>query len=162
MTTPALDKHLSRLNACTEAREWARGKTLAVAWRTCRRADWMLWLAARVGVRRQDVVLAACACARTSLKYIKPGEERPRLAIEAAEDWARGGPTTLEQVRTAATATYAATLSATYAALDAAAASAAAAAAAAAARSKTPRSMTVFVRKQIPYAKIAKAVREGK
>ena len=139
----AFDKHLSRLNACTEAREWAKGKTLAVAWRTCRRADWMLWLAARVGVRRQDVVLAACACARTSLKYVRPGEERPRLAIEAAEDWARGGPTTLEQVRTAASAAYA----------DAAAY---------AARTKALRSMSVLVRKQIPYAVIAKAVRGAK
>jgi len=120
-----LDKQLLALNACDDSREWARGKTLAVAWRTCHRADWMLWLASRAEVPRQALVLAACACARTSLQYVKQGEERPLRAIEAAEDWARGGLTTLEQVRTAAYAAYAATYDAyaadaAYAAYDAA------------------------------------------
>ena len=119
-----LDKQLLALNACDDSREWARGKTLAVAWRTCHRADWMLWLASRAEVPRQALVLAACACARTSLQYVKQGEERPLRAIEAAEDWARGGLTTLEQVRTAAYAAYAATYDAyaadAYAPIDAA------------------------------------------
>jgi hypothetical protein len=144
-----LDKLLKDLNACPGAVVWAKGKTLAVAWRTCPRADWMLWLAARAGVRRQDLVLAACACARTSLKYVKKGEERPRLAIEAAEDWAKGGATTLEQVKTAA-----------YAAAYDAADAADAAYASAEARKEALRSMSALVRKVIPYKMIAKAVKE--
>jgi hypothetical protein len=174
----SLDKHLGRLRACGEARDWAKGKTLAVAWRTCHRADWMLWLAARSSVRRQDIVLAACACARTSLKYVKVGEDRPRLAIEAAEDWARGGPTTLEQVRTAYYAASAAVYSAYYAAAAAstaayvafasiprapdAAATAAFYSAYDACRKKSLRSMCSIVRKHIPYKMISAALKETK
>jgi len=180
-----LDKQLLALNACDDSREWARGKTLAVAWRTCHRADWMLWLASRAEVPRQALVLAACACARTSLQYVKQGEERPLRAIEAAEDWARGGLTTLEQVRTAAYAAYAAdayapidaareasataahaagayaAYAATYDAYAADAAREASAAYAATYRSKALRSMAALVRKLIPYSMIAKAMKGG-
>ena len=76
---------LKRLHACKDARAWARGKTGATAWRTCRRGDWMLWLATQAGVRRQDIVLAACACARLSLRYVLKGEKRPLTAIQTAE-----------------------------------------------------------------------------
>jgi hypothetical protein len=125
---------LRALMPCAEAREWLasqRTAPLLQAWLTCPRGDWLLWLAARAGVQRQQVVLAACACARLALKYVKPGEDRPLRAIEAAEGWARGEPGfTLERVRAAAAA-YAYAYAADAAdAADAAAAYAAAAAAA--------------------------------
>ena len=84
---------------------------------------------------RKAIRLAACACARTSLKYVKAGETRPLKAIETAEAWCRG-ETTIEQVREAryaAAAAYAAASAAAYAAAAAAAAAASAAAAYAAA-----------------------------
>jgi len=37
-------KFLEELGACSEARRWAKGKTLAVVWKTCKRGDWMSWL----------------------------------------------------------------------------------------------------------------------
>lgn len=81
---------LAQLKACEEAVAWVGSRDLATAWRECERADWMLWLAARLNVSRQQIVLAACACAETALKYVYEGEDRPRLAIEAARKWALG------------------------------------------------------------------------
>jgi hypothetical protein len=117
---------LKRLGACEEAVEWAEPySTLADAWEKCERGDWMLWLAGKARAKlctRQQLVLAACECARLALGHVPAGEDRPRVAIETAERWARG-EATLAEVRKAAAAAYA-----TYAAYAAAAANAAAAA----------------------------------
>ena len=86
-----------------------------------------MWLAARVGVDRRVVVLAACECARTALVYVKMDEKRPRIAIETAERWARGDTTVslsdvteaadaAANVANAAAATYAAYVAANAAA----------------------------------------------
>jgi len=84
---------LESLNACEEAREWAKGKSLAGALRACTRGDWMLWLLGmevdKLGwLTHPQVVLLACACAERTLKHVPKGEDRPRLAIEAARRWA--------------------------------------------------------------------------
>ena len=79
---------LVEMNACREAIEWVGDRDLVTAWMTCQRADWMLWLAARLLPDDPRVILAVCACARTALQYVPAGEERPRLAIEAAERYA--------------------------------------------------------------------------
>ncbi len=107
---------LQQIDACDEAIEWVGSRSAAEAWRDCPRGDWMLWLLARVGADRRRIVLAACECARTALPYVPEGEDRPRIAIETAEAWARGEATT-EQVRAAdaaaaAAAAYAARLTA--------------------------------------------------
>ena len=125
-------KPLVELNACPEAVDWASTQeSPASAWRDCQRGDWMLWLVGRLsgkpgGVKRRRLVLCACECARLALKYVKAGEDRPRLAIEAAEKWARHEGPTLDDVRAAAayadaaTAAYAAAAAAAYAAAAAA------------------------------------------
>ena len=93
-------KWLTDLCACPEAVAWARAQkgTRQQAWNRCNRADWMLWLAARLCGERgskqhRAVVLAACACARTALPHVPAGESRPLAAIELAERWARGDDT---------------------------------------------------------------------
>ena len=83
-----------------EARGWSTAREWPEAWEPCEDARWMLHAAASVGVDRRLVVLAACACARTSLRYVPEGEARPLRAIETAEAWARG-KATAGQVRTA-------------------------------------------------------------
>ena len=99
---------LVEMAACSEAVRWARTQpSFAVAWRTCERGDWMLWLAVQMGVRR-ELVWVACQVARTALKYVPTGEDRPRIAIETAEAWARGEATTGEVRAAAAAASYAA------------------------------------------------------
>ena len=52
-------------------------------------------------VDRRRIVLAACAVAEVSLKYVPAREDRPRLAIEAARRWTRGAAS-VEEVRAAA------------------------------------------------------------
>jgi hypothetical protein len=129
-------KKIQALHACEEAVE-AAGKytTSQELWDDCKRGDWMLWLIA--GTRRQGcrkLVLAACECARLSLQYIPDGDDRPKIAIETAERWARGKDgVTLDMVREAAYAANAAANAAAYAAYAANAANAAACAAYAAA-----------------------------
>lgn len=39
---------------------------------------------------RETFALGLCACARIALPLVREGDERPRLALEAAERWARG------------------------------------------------------------------------
>jgi hypothetical protein len=112
MNATEFTKLLRDLGACSEARSWAKGKDLHEVWTSCERADWLLWLAGRMADKpgwptRKQIVLAACACAETALKFVKPGEDRPRLAIETARAWTRG-EATIEDVRRARAAAVAA------------------------------------------------------
>ncbi len=87
---------LERFSPCADALAWARTQpSAAAAWQACERGDWMLWILGKqsgpVGsASRRKLVLAACACARLSLANVKAGENRPRIAIETAEAYARG------------------------------------------------------------------------
>lgn len=104
-----LADRLSAMRACPESVQWARDYTDdAVAWRECRRGDWMLWLLWQLDVDRKRLVLAACGCARLSLHLAPDGDDRPRIAIETAEAWARGDGPTLDDVRRSASAAFAA------------------------------------------------------
>ena len=106
---------------CSDAAAYAAKHTdPAEAWESCERGDWLLWLAARAGVDRRDLVRASCAVARRALQHVPEGESRPRIAIETAEAWARR-EVTIAAVRDAAA-------DATFASADAAAAYASAAA----------------------------------
>jgi hypothetical protein len=99
---------LEKLGACSDAVTWVGNRDLKTAWAECPRADWMLWLAGRSKkLPVQKIVIAACAFARLSLKHVQAGEDRPRLAIEAAEGWV-AGTHTIEQVDAAARAARAA------------------------------------------------------
>lgn len=85
----ALTARIRNLDPCFEAIRWLEIQPdPETAWSVCHRADWMLWLTERLGIDRPALVRAACDCARTALKYVPAGEDRPRLAIEAAERWA--------------------------------------------------------------------------
>jgi len=168
---------LTELGACTEAVKWAGRKTPKKAWETCKRGDWLLWIADKLNVGRKLLVLAACACARTALKYVPAGEERPRLAIEAAERWA-DNPTEKNKVAAWAAAgdagaaawAAAAARAAAWTAGDAGAAAWAAAAAraaawtagdaGAAAWAAAHKDMAKIVRKIIPFSVICKAIAE--
>ena len=130
MNAEQFENLLHELDACSLAVEWAHGKTLHVVWNTCNRGDWLLWLAGKMADKkgwptRKQLVLAACACAEQALKYVPKSEERPKKAIQIARAWARG-KATIEEVRNAADAAYAAyAADAAYAAYAASAAYAA-------------------------------------
>jgi hypothetical protein len=78
MTTTAYDL-ISHLCPCEEAIAWLRTQPadIVTAWNACERADWLLWLAGRAGVEPPLLVLAACDCARTALRFVPAGEDRP-------------------------------------------------------------------------------------
>ena len=106
----SLADRLRGMGACSKAVEWAEpyGDDHARAWAECECGDWMLWLLGRLSGEpgsdaRRRLVLAACACARLVLHLVPDGEDRPRVAIETAERWARGeNGVSLDDVRRAA------------------------------------------------------------
>lgn len=119
-------EYFTSLRACDKAITLAGERTLEQCWHECDRGDWLLWWAARVGVDRALIIRATCACARRGLRFIPAGEDRPRLAIETAEAYARG-EATIEQVHAAADAAWAAAAHAAHEAARAARAAGAAA-----------------------------------
>ena len=101
MNAEEVEELLISIEACSEARKWAKGKTLAEIWDQCERIDWICWLLGRMEGKegwpdRKAIVLAACSFAELALPFVKAGEERPRQAIETARAWARGEVTRLE------------------------------------------------------------------
>jgi immunity protein 5 of polymorphic toxin system len=125
MTAETFRRLLKKLGACEEALEWSKDKDLKTVWETCERGDWLLWLCGYMADKpgwptRQQLVLAACACAETALKYVPEGELRPKQAIDAARRWANG-QCTIEEVREAAEAAAEAAWAAAEAAAEAAA-----------------------------------------
>lgn len=108
MNAKELSQLLVKLGACSEAVRLAEGKSLRQAWKGSQRADWMLWLCGKMAGKkgwptRKQVILAACDCAETALKFVPKGEKRPAKAIKVARAWARGRAT-LAEVRAAANA----------------------------------------------------------
>lgn len=155
---------LERLGACREAADWYDGRDSEQAWAECERGDWMLWVAGKLNVDRKVLVAAACECAELALVHVPDGEDRPRQAIETARAWVSGNAT-LEQVRKAASAAYAAAYAdaaraAAYAAYaDATRAAASAADAAAyASRAKSLRRSAEIVRAHISWVVLHEAV----
>jgi hypothetical protein len=112
---------LKNHNPCPGGRDYLGDQTDPVAaWDNCQRPDWMLWAAWKLGVDHRLIVHAAAMCARTALKYVPIGENRPLAAIEAAERWAEN-PTEENRVGANAAAYAAdAAADAAYAAADAA------------------------------------------
>ena len=145
-----LDAMLARLLACDDARVWSKDKSLAEAWATCERADWMCWLLVRLHpYTAGQVRLALCACAETALQYIPAGEDRPRRAIEVARLYARGQATDQQLAAAGHAAGAAAWAAAGHAARDVAW-DAAGHAAGAAAGDAALRDMAQIVRRLIP------------
>jgi hypothetical protein len=55
----------------------------------------MLWLVGKMAGKegwptRKEIVLAACDCAETALKYVPKSEDRPRKCIETVREWVEG------------------------------------------------------------------------
>lgn len=79
---------LRELHACSEAREWAGDMTIEEIVQKCHRGDWLLWLAARVGVESRPITLAKGHCANTVQHLMK--DERSVKAVDAAIAYGEG------------------------------------------------------------------------
>ena len=95
-----LSDKLNNMNACSEAVDWIGRRGSMTAWRDCKRADWMLWAANNLGIDRKLLVLAACDCAETALKYVPEDEDRPVKCIQITRNWCNG-TASMDDVRTA-------------------------------------------------------------
>ena len=80
---------LVTLRACPDAVQWVGKRTAKQAWAECERANWLIWWLGKIGLPQTRLVKLACLCARTTLKYVPKGEDKPRKAIEAAEAWVK-------------------------------------------------------------------------
>jgi len=107
MTNKQLLTLLDSKCACADAREWVNGQSAKEAWEKCNRPDWLFWICGVLRVDRKQITLAACKCARLALKFVKEGENCPRICIETTERWVVG-KATIEEVRKAAAAAYSA------------------------------------------------------
>lgn len=90
---------LEKLDACQEARDWAKGKDLATAWTSCHQGDWLLWLldhAAPLNPITNELLV--CRFAR-EVQHVNP-DPRVLACIETREAWARGEVS--DEVRAAA------------------------------------------------------------
>ncbi len=94
---------LDSKEACNEAKEWAKGKTLEEIWETCHRGDWMLWLFRRAtNYNYQQLTLAKGHCANTVRHLMK--DERSVKAVDAAILFGEGNLTESELSAAAADA----------------------------------------------------------
>ncbi|MDR1984097.1 MAG: hypothetical protein LBQ28_04670 [Prevotellaceae bacterium] len=130
---------ISKFNPCSEGLNYYKEKeSFEQAWNDCPRGDWMLWIAAKLGVDDRILTRAKAMCA--TVRHLMK-DERCTAAIDAALDYADGkiSRDKLNEFADAAYAAYAAYANAAaaaayaaYAAYADAAANAAYAAAAAA------------------------------
>ena len=85
---------LVKHGACQEIIEWVGDRSMARAWKECPRSDWMLWLSRILGLltERQLRELAVDFAEHILPIFEKqyPTDRRPRLAIQAARDFAAG------------------------------------------------------------------------
>lgn len=89
---------LVKMEACIEAVDWAKTQpSLAAAWRTCKRGDWMIWFARMCNEKagsmaHRRVVKAAVACVRQALSFWEAthlDNKWLRADMLRAEQWAK-------------------------------------------------------------------------
>jgi hypothetical protein len=97
---------LIELDACQEAREWAADKTWHEVYATCHRGDWLLWLFKKTNPEKlRELILAKAHCANT-VRHLMT-DERSTNAIDVAIKFGNN-EATIEELKAAAAAAYAA------------------------------------------------------
>ena len=145
---------LIKLDACEGAREWAKDMPIEEIVSTCRRGDWLLWLAQKVDVDLRLRTLAKGHCAKTVRQLMT--DERSINAVDVAIAFGEGKATREELNAAAYAAAYAAAAAAGAAANAANAAADAADAAIAAAYAANRQQAADICRQYIGAALIEK------
>jgi hypothetical protein len=90
-----LDNLLNDLDACENAKNWAKGKTWQEIYDTCHRGDWLLWLFKKTNPNDlQRITLAKGHCAATVVHLMK--DERSKQAVKVAIAFGEGKATITE------------------------------------------------------------------
>lgn len=77
------------LDACSDAREWAKDKSWKEIYTTCHRGDWLLWLFARTNPDNlRELALVKAHCANTVRHLMK--DKRSTDAVDAAISFGLG------------------------------------------------------------------------
>jgi len=145
---------LIKLDACEQAREWAKDMPIEEIVSTCHRGDWLLWLAQKVDVDLRLRTLAKGHCAKTVRQLMT--DERSINAVDVAIAFGEGKATREELNAAAYAAAYAAAAAAGAAANAANAAADAADAAIAAAYAANRQQAADICRQYIGAALIEK------
>jgi hypothetical protein len=105
MTPKQFQDHLIKLEACWEAREWAKGKSWEEVYTTCHRGDWLAWLAEKQGVDKRLLVLVGGHIANTVRHLMK--DKRSTDYVDTCIAYGEGGATD-EELEAAVRAAWAA------------------------------------------------------
>ena len=79
---------LITLKACNEAKIWANDMSIEEAIASCQRGDWLLWLAKKVDIPLQALILAKGHCAKTVYHLMK--DDRSKKAVDVAIGFGEG------------------------------------------------------------------------
>lgn len=80
---------LIKLNACTDALDWAGNKTWKEIYNTCHRGDWLLWLFQKTNPNNlRELTLAKGHCANTVVHLMN--DKRSVNAVEVAIKFGEG------------------------------------------------------------------------
>ena len=111
---------ISKYDPCSSGSKFAsKFATMHEVWEKCERPDWLFWiLEYHAPLDKFQSVSIAIQFAEDCIHNVPEGEDRPRLAIEAAKAWLLGP--TKENAANAANAAYAAACAAACAAANAA------------------------------------------
>ena len=93
-------KLLAKLGACQDAIDWYAEKDSQEAWESCERGDWLLWIAAHLGVDKTLLILAARDFAATAIATAPTGSLLHE-ALNTVGRWACG-QANMADVRSAA------------------------------------------------------------
>ena len=101
-----IDELLTKLNACDEARDWAKGKTFEEVYTTCHRGDWLCWLFAKTNPEDIQLLTLVKGHQANTVRHLMR-DERSRKAVDTAIAFGEGRASR-EELRNAARYAYAA------------------------------------------------------
>ena len=96
-----IDELLTKLNACDEARDWAKGKTFEEVYTTCHRGDWLNWLFARTNPEDIQLLTLVKGHQANTVRHLMK-DERSLTAVDTAIAFGEGRATREELSRAAA------------------------------------------------------------
>ena len=120
-----IEELLTKLGACEEARNWAKGKTFEEIYTTCERGDWLNWLFARTNHEDVQLLTLVKGHQANTVRHLMR-DKRSLNAVDTAIAFGEGSATK-EELNKAARAAWAATIAEANAASFAASAAARAA-----------------------------------